>query len=142
MCASEERNIEEVRHKIKVSNHSAIRLLRFWQKPNQGHCLLSVAMDTTPSCQTGTCKTRWTGDYFVMTCSSLTPQPPITMQTARPPHFNWKDRKVTVRDLLWLKELWYKEKQPVSPKHTTLQSKLPLPFQGRGDDPLSRLLPT
>ena len=84
-CASEERNIEEVGHKIKVSNHSATRLVRFWQKPNHGHCLLSVAMETTPSCQTGTCKIRWTGDYFVMTCSPLTPQPPVTIQTARSP---------------------------------------------------------
>ena len=55
-CASEERNIEEVRHEIKVSNHSATRLV---QKPNEGHCLLSVDMETTPSCQTGTCKTCW-----------------------------------------------------------------------------------
>ena len=82
-CANEERNIEEVRHKIKLSNHSATRLVRFWQKPNQDHCLLSVAMETTPSCQTGTCKIRWTGDYFVMKCSPLTPQPPVTIQTAR-----------------------------------------------------------
>ena len=84
-CASEGRNIEEVRHKVKVSNHSATQLMRFWQKPNQGHCLLSAAMETTTSCQTGTCKIRWTGDYFVMTCSPLTPHPPVTIQTARPP---------------------------------------------------------
>ena len=84
-CASEERNIEEVRHEIKVSNHSATRLVRFWQKPKQGHCLLFVAMETTQSCQTGTCKTRWTGDDFVMTGSPLTTQPPVTIQTASPP---------------------------------------------------------
>ena len=55
-CASEEWNIEEVRHKIKVSNHSATRLVRCWQKPSQGHCLQSVAIETTHSCQTGTFK--------------------------------------------------------------------------------------
>ena len=45
-CASEKRNIEEVRHKIKVSNHSATRLERNLAEtnlPNQGHCILSVA---------------------------------------------------------------------------------------------------
>ena len=58
--------------------------MQFWQKPNQGHCLLSIAMETTQSRQTGTCKTRWMGDYF-MTCSPLTLQTPVTIQTARPP---------------------------------------------------------
>ena len=86
-CASEERNIEEVSHKIKLSNHSATRLVRFWQKPNQGHCLQSVAIETTHSCQTGTFKPagRVIRASFVMTCSPLTPQPPVTIQTARPP---------------------------------------------------------
>ena len=83
-CASEKLNIAEVRHKIKVSNHSATRLVRFWQKPSQGHCLLSVAMDTTLRCQTETWQTCWMGDYF-MTFSPLTPQPPATTTTARPP---------------------------------------------------------
>ena len=52
-CASEKRNIEEVRYKIKVSNHSETWLVRFWQKPNQG-----IAMETSLRCQTGTWKTR------------------------------------------------------------------------------------
>ena len=32
--------------------------------------------------KTGTCKIRWTGDYFVMTCLPLTPQPPVTIKLA------------------------------------------------------------
>ena len=48
-------------------------------------------------------KNRWTGDYFVMTCSTLTLQPPVTIETARPP-ISTGNIEVTVRDL-WLKEL-------------------------------------
>ena len=56
-------------------------------------------------CQTGTLETRWGGDYFVMTCSPLTPQPPATIRTDSPLHFIWQHSKVNVRDLLWLEEL-------------------------------------
>ena len=79
--ASEDRNIEEVRHKIKVSNHSATRLVRFWQKPNLCHCLQSVAIETTHSCQTGTFKPA--GQVITLlwhACLS-----PVTIQTATPP---------------------------------------------------------
>ena len=106
-CASDERNIQEVRHKIKVSNHSATRLVRFWQKPNQGHCLHSVAIETTHSCHTGTCRTLWTGDYF-MTCSPLTPQPPVTIQAARPPISTGNIGK-------WLSEIFFGWKHYSSP---------------------------
>ena len=72
--------IEEVRHKIKVSNHSATRLVRFWQKPNHGHYLLSVAMETMLSCQTGTWKTYWVGDYF---CYDMLASHPATTRNYR-----------------------------------------------------------
>ena len=67
---------------------------------NQGHCLLSVAMETTLSCQTGTWKTCWNGDYFVVTFSPLTPQPPATTITARPPISSGNIGK-------WLSEIFF-----------------------------------
>ena len=100
-CASEERNIEEVRHKIKVSNHSATRLVRFWQKPNQGHCIQTVAIETTHSCQTGTFKPAGR----VITLLWHARLSPRNYPNCQAPHFNWQHRKVTVRDHLWLEEL-------------------------------------
>ena len=43
-CASEERNVEKVRHKITVSNHSATRLVRNLgeTKPNQSGSLFTI----------------------------------------------------------------------------------------------------
>ena len=43
-CASEKRNVEEVRQKIKVSNHSATRLVRnsAETKPTQSRSLLTI----------------------------------------------------------------------------------------------------
>ena len=84
-CASEKRNVEEVRQKIKISNHSATRLVQNLAATNQSNCLLSIAMKTMLSCQTGTLESRWRGDYFVMARSPLTPQPPATIRTGRPP---------------------------------------------------------
>ena len=82
-----------------------------WQKrniPNQSHCLISVAMETTLSCQTGIWETRWRGDYFVMACSPLTPQPPATTWTARPSISSGNVGKwLSNRVLLWLEELLY-----------------------------------
>ena len=72
----------------ETENKSIQDYCAVWQKPNlsnQGHCLLSVAMETTLSCQTETWKIRWRGDYFVMTCSPFTPQPPAIIATARAP---------------------------------------------------------
>ena len=85
-CESEKRKVEEVRHKKKYPIIVRQDSCAIWQKtnlPNQGHCLLSVAMETMLSCQTETWKTRWRGDYFVITFSPLTPQPSATITSAR-----------------------------------------------------------
>ena len=41
-CASKKRNIEEMRQNIKVSNHSASKLVQNLAVTNQSHCLLSI----------------------------------------------------------------------------------------------------
>ena len=83
-CASEKRNVEIVRQKIKVSNHRTSRLVQNSAVTNHSR-LLSVTMETMLSCQTGTLETRWRGDYFVTACSPLTPQLTATILTASPP---------------------------------------------------------
>ena len=83
-CASEKRNIEEVRHKIKVSNHNATRLVRFWQKTQSGPLFTIRCYGDLSELPNRNWKINRTGDYFVMTCSPLTPQPPVTIETARP----------------------------------------------------------
>ena len=86
-CASEKRNVEEVRQKIKVSNHSATRLLRNLAdtKCTQSQSVFTIrCYGDHAELPTGTWETRWMSDYFVMACSPLTPQPPATIATARP----------------------------------------------------------
>ena len=55
--------------------------MRFWQKPNQGHCLQSVVIETTHSCQTGTFKPAGR----VITLLWHARLSPCNHQTARPP---------------------------------------------------------
>ena len=88
-CASEKRNVE-MRQKIKVSNHSATRLVRSLAetKPTQSRSLFTIrCYGDHAELPNRNLKNplEVECDYFVMTFSPLEPQPPATITTARPP---------------------------------------------------------
>ena len=104
----EKRNIQEVRHKIKVSNHSATRLVRNLAetKPTQSRSLFTIRCygdhSELPNRNLKNPLEGW------LLCYNMLASHPATTHNYRncqAPHFISQHRKVTVRYLLWLEEL-------------------------------------
>ena len=119
---SEKRNVDEVTQKIKVSNHSVTKLVcnLAETKPTQSRSLFTIrCYGNHAELPNQNLKNPLGG---VITLLWHFPLLSCNYRYCQASHFIWQHRKVTVRDLLWLEELYYPNPScpPQDPDHLSL----------------------